>query len=350
MSDKKSGKEDHTEIAFNWERVKKKAQTKIDELKCNAPKISRREEMEILQKRSARMVECFEKPKSGSKEPFSHIPTLDPDGKPVNTSLQESSNPNQNRAATTLPKTDPYTEPYIDNPVTDNPIDPVMHDGTPNTQLLARPSAQGSGETLARGEETSLVRRSETTMDLDIGDNLGPDRNAVELLRLITEGNLDGRDMEKDERQLVVSALRTNGQTQDAIAQLLKVSRRTIVSDCKYLRQMAALEVTTLETTDLAGEVYTTAKAAIDRALKAGKLKTVSTLLRDMVELLQSMGIVYRAPKTSMQANLNANMGGSRKGYQKYIEAIGNDKAKVVDVLDCVFEHIAKGSTCDLDL
>ena len=346
MSDKKSGKEDHTEIAFNWERVKKKAQTKIDELKCNAPKISRREEMEILQKRSARMVECFEKPKSGSKEPFSHIPTLDPDGKPVNTSLQESSNPNQNRAATTLPKTDPNTEPYIDNPV-QLPID---RDGTPNTQLLARPSAQGSEETLARGEETSLVRRSETTMDLDIGDNLGPDRNAVELLRLITEGNLDGRDMEKDERQLVVSALRTNGQTQDAIAQLLKVSRRTIVSDCKYLRQMAALEVTTLETTDLAGEVYTTAKAAIDRALKAGKLKTVSTLLRDMVELLQSMGIVYRAPKTSMQANLNANMGGSRKGYQKYIEAIGNDKAKVVDVLDCVFEHIAKGSTCDLDL
>lgn len=349
MSDKKSGKEDHTEIAFNWERVKKKAQTKIDELKCNAPKISRREEMEILQKRSARMVECFEKPKSGSKEPFSHIPTLDPDGKPVNTSLQESSNPNQNRAATTLPKTDPYKGQSI-SPNTEPYIDPVMHDGTPNTQLLARPSAQGSGETLARGEETSLVRRSETTMDLDIGDNLGPDRNAVELLRLITEGNLDGRDMEKDERQLVVSALRTNGQTQDAIAQLLKVSRRTIVSDCKYLRQMAALEVTTLETTDLAGEVYTTAKAAIDRALKAGKLKTVSTLLRDMVELLQSMGIVYRAPKTSMQANLNANMGGSRKGYQKYIEAIGNDKAKVVDVLDCVFEHIAKGSTCDLDL
>lgn len=349
MSDKKSGKEDHTEIAFNWERVKKKAQTKIDELKCNAPKISRREEMEILQKRSARMVECFEKPKSGSKEPFSHIPTLDPDGKPVNTSLQESSNPNQNRAATTLPKTDPYKGQSI-SPNTEPYIDPVMHDGTPNTQLLARPSAQGPGETLARGEETSLVRRSETTMDLDIGDNLGPDRNAVELLRLITEGNLDGRDMEKDERQLVVSALRTNGQTQDAIAQLLKVSRRTIVSDCKYLRQMAALEVTTLETTDLAGEVYTTAKAAIDRALKAGKLKTVSTLLRDMVELLQSMGIVYRAPKTSMQANLNANMGGSRKGYQKYIEAIGNDKAKVVDVLDCVFEHIAKGSTCDLDL
>lgn len=339
MSDKKSGSKDHTEIAFNWERTKKKAVAKIDELKCNAPKISRREELEILQKRTTRLVDCFNTTKSGSKDSFSHIPTIDADGQMVNTSLPESSNPDQNRAATKLSNTSPIKDSHIDN-VYDSPID---RDGTPLPQLLARPSTQGS-------EENFVAMREETTRALDIGDNLGPDRNAVELLRLITEKKLDGRDLEKDERQLVVSALRVNGQTQDAIANLLNVSRRTIVSDCKYLRQMAALEVTTLETTDLAGEVYTTARAAIDRALKAGKLKTVSTLLRDMVELLQSMGIVYRAPKTSMQANLNANMGGSRKGYQKYIESIGNDKEKVVDVLDCVFEHLANGTTADLDL
>lgn len=342
MTDKKSASDDHAKIDFEWERVKKKAQRKLNELKCNAPKISRRQEMEILQKRTTRLVECFNKENSGSAEPFSHIPTMDADGQTVNTSPVGSSNPTQNRAKEKSSNTDPNTEPIY----SPNDIDNDMRHGTPSPQLLPAASARPLEETSERRQEERgdiVVHDCGVVHDLTVGDNLGPDKNAVELIRQISEKTLDGRDLAKDERQLVVNTLRTSGQTQDAIAQLLNVSRRTIVSDCKYLRQMAALEIATLETTDLAGRVYTVGLAAIDKALKANKLKTVSTLMRDMVETLQSMGVVYRAPKTSMQANLNTNLNSSRKGYQKYLDTIGQDSDKVVEVLDCVMEHLSKG-------
>ena len=329
--DKKSASTDHAEIVFNWERVKKTASQKIDELKCNSPKISRREELDILKKRENRLLECFRQVESRPvAESFSNIPTIDADGKEKkSTSFLGSRIQTKNRAN----EMNPNTDPIIYDPIKDHVID----NDTGKGELLARlPAQERNGTLVRRGENERGV--------IEIEDNLGPDKNAVDLLKAITEKRIDGKDLDKEERQLVVHTLRQNGQTQDAIANLLNVSRRTIVSDCKYLRQQAALEIAKVETTEIAGEIYATAKTAIDKAMKAGKLKTVSTIMRDMVELLQSMGLVYRAPKTSTSMNLNANLRtGKQQGYQKYIETIGQDKQKVVDVLDCVFDHLSNG-------
>jgi hypothetical protein len=132
------------------------------------------------------------------------------------------------------------------------------------------------------------------------------------------------------------------GQTQDAIADLLKISRRTVVNDYRVLRHEQALAIQSTDTTEIAGEVYATAKTCIRRALQAGSFKTVSIIMRDMVELLQSLGVLYRAPKTSMQASLHGDIPGRSTGYQKYMDGIAGDKSKVVEVLDCMFDAIGK--------
>jgi hypothetical protein len=180
--------------------------------------------------------------------------------------------------------------------------------------------------------------------DLTHSQEDGPDRNAVAILKALKEKSITGADLTMDERRLVVKSMKELGQTQDSTAELLQVSRRTIVNDYKVLRHEAALLITSKGTEDIAGEVYGTARVCIRRALSAGKYRTVSTILRDMVEVLQSLGIVYRAPKTSMQAMMHGKIDGSGVGYRKYIETIGEDKDKLVEVLDCMFNAIDNDS------
>lgn len=180
-----------------------------------------------------------------------------------------------------------------------------------------------------------------TSPNSPVGDaDEGPDRNVIQLVQGIKDKTIEGKNLTQDERRIVVNSLRLAGQTQDSIADLLQVSRRTIVNDYKVLRQQAALSIASKETNELAGEVYEVAKTCIRKAMKAGKYKTVSTIMRDMVEVLQSMGLVYRAPKTSMQANLIGSLH-NRQGYHKYMDTIGEDKGKVIEVLDCMFEAIS---------
>ena len=172
-------------------------------------------------------------------------------------------------------------------------------------------------------------------------DDDGPDKNVIQIVKGIKEEKFTGKDITIDERRLVVKSLKLSGQSQDAIAELLNISRRTIVNDYKVIRQEAALSIATTETNEIAGEVYAVAKTCIRKAMAAGHFKTVSTITRDMVELLQSIGLVYRAPKASVQASLIGSLN-SKQGYHKYMDAIGDDKNKVIDVLDCMFEAITK--------
>jgi len=337
MLDKKSPQAKPTKIAFNWERIKKQTQKRIDELKCNSPKISRREELEAIRKQTTRLVDCF---KSGEATNTTDI-TINPDS-----TYDADGNPQTEVASKQSPKPQPgenNMQPDVcnnlygtnnnnnDNRPNPNGTNPHQLHGTNNNRLLAPVASPKRGE---------LQRREAEGREVISPEELGPDQNAIALLKRIKNNLITGKDLDQEERRLVVRSLRLAGQTQDSIAELLGVSRRTIVSDCKYLRQMAAMEIQQTDTTEIAGDVYQTAKQAIRKAMAAGHYKTVSTIMRDMVELLQSMGLVYRAPKTSMQANLNANMS-SRKGYQKYIETIGNDKDKVVEVLDCMFDALS---------
>jgi predicted transcriptional regulator len=318
MLDKSNSRPSIAEIEFNWERVKKKASSKREELVNNSPNVVRRQVNTIADPLP---------PKYPNKESTtSTTDTITDPYTSIEIQSKKSSMETDLRANEPIQTTDnkPTT---IDNSYIDNESNGTHNPqlGTQSTQLLPRPSPQGS-------------------ITPSCEENLGPEANAVEIIKGIKAGELSGKELTVDERRLVVKSMKELGQTQDAIADLLKVSRRTIVNDYKALRQQQALAIQNTDTAEIAGEVYDVAKTCIRRALQAGSFRTVSVVMRDMVEVLQSLGILYRAPKTSMQASLHGRLPGHNTGYQKYIDGIGNDKGKVIEVLDCMFDAIDKDS------
>ena len=305
MLEKNKTTEEVSQISFNWERVKKKAIDKREELVTNSPNVTRRPIVNTT---------AIDNP-----------PPSNPPSTPTPSRAYEHTNTTDIR----------ISDPYIDigikaNKETGTLQHELLKHGTDTPQLLPRPGAQGSSTLPACGEET-----------------LGPDRNAVTLLKALKLGETVGKELTIDERRLVVSSMKELGQTQDAIADLLKISRRTVVNDYRVIRQEQALLIAKTDTQEIAGEVYATARTCIRRALAAGSFKTVSVIMRDMVELLQSLGILYRAPKTSMQATGHFDMPGRNKGYQKYMDGIGEDKTKVIEALDCMFSAIDSDTISD---
>ena len=314
MLEKNKSTDNVSQISFDWERIKKKATSSKEKLIGNSPNVIKRPPVNTI-----------------AASPTNEVPS------------QNSAT--HSRAYNSTPTTDMTIESPIDqlsntsidifkqgtqqDSGTHTPL--LLNNGTQSSQLLAAAAAQGG-----------------STLLPDCGDeSLGPDRNAVDLLKALKVGDTTGKELTIDERRLVVKSMKELGQTQDAIADLLKVSRRTIVNDYKVLRQEQALAIAKTDTHEIAGEVYTTAKTCIRRALAAGSFKTVSVIMRDMVELLQSLGILYRAPKTSMQATGHFDIPGRNKGYQKYMNGIGEDKTKVVEVLDCMFSAIDNNELSD---
>lgn len=105
---------------------------------------------------------------------------------------------------------------------------------------------------------------------------------------------------------------------------------------------MAAEEVRNLDTYDVAGEIWDQAQNAIQKALHDNKFRTVSQILRDMVEMLQSLGVLYRAPTTSKVASIVGHVQ-AHQGYTKYMETVGNEKDQVIDVLKAMMTSIQEG-------
>jgi predicted transcriptional regulator len=321
------------QIEFNWERVKKKAASRREELVTNAPNIIKRP---IVNTRSSIDID----PIPNTNTP--HIQASQPD-------------PSHDTLSHTTPKRPPvgtndtlYDPSYsIDRSIkdmgmtSDSHTPPVLPSDSPTSKLL--PSDSHTPSVLPRTSPHEVTSEGDTSIALTSNELLGPDKNAVELLRSLKNKETTGRDLTMDERRLVVRSMKELGSTQDSIADLLEVSRRTVVADYKVLRTEQALVIAKTDTEEIAGEVYDVAKTCIRRALAAGSFKTVSVIMRDMVEVLQSLGVLYRAPKTSMQAQLHGSIPGSNKGYNRYMEGIGEDKNKVVELLDCMFNAIDKG-------
>ena len=314
MLEKNKSTDNVSQISFDWERIKKKATSSKEKLIGNSPNVIKRPPVNTIAASPTNEVpsqNSATQPRAYNSTPTTDMTIESPIDQLSNTSIDIFKQGTQQDSGTHTPL--------------------LLNNGTQSSQLLAAAAAQGG-----------------STLLPDCGDeSLGPDRNAVDLLKALKVGDTTGKELTIDERRLVVKSMKELGQTQDAIADLLKVSRRTIVNDYKVLRQEQALAIAKTDTHEIAGEVYTTAKTCIRRALAAGSFKTVSVIMRDMVELLQSLGILYRAPKTSMQATGHFDIPGRNKGYQKYMNGIGEDKTKVVEVLDCMFSAIDNNELSD---
>ena len=169
----------------------------------------------------------------------------------------------------------------------------------------------------------------------------GSDQSGITLLRAIAAGTLNADDLTVEERRLCVSILKNQGKTQDEISAMLAVSRRTIVSDFKTLKGRSLEVVRALDTWDVAAEVWDKAQACVFGALTDGKYKTVTNIMRDTVEMLQSLGVIYKAPTRSNVASLVGRIQG-HQGFTNYLTTIGDEKDQVINVLNQMMEAVKK--------
>ena len=170
----------------------------------------------------------------------------------------------------------------------------------------------------------------------------GPAANAIDLLTKIKEEGITGRDISADERRLVVTLLKNAGQTQDQISSLLQVSRTTITSDYRWLREQAAMQIAAMKSPEFAGDIWMTTHNLINNATQEKMSRTASSIQKDLIELLQSIGVVPRVPKTIKSLSLVGKLNASRRGFGKYMETIGDEKETVECVLDELMECIIK--------
>lgn len=174
-------------------------------------------------------------------------------------------------------------------------------------------------------------------------EELGPTESALTLLKMIQAGTKFAEDLTIEERRPVVKVMRDQGRTLDEISAMLSISRRTIVNDVKWLREQAAKEVSSLSTWDLAGEIWQMGQNIAMQALAEKQYRTVSYVIRDMIEMLQSIGVVYKAPSQSKVAAITAHVGVGHPGIGKYLSNISKDRDKVINVLGQMMEAIEIG-------
>jgi len=161
------------------------------------------------------------------------------------------------------------------------------------------------------------------------------DRNAFEISRLLGSGAIGWEDITNDERINMIRVARDNGSTIDAISGQLQIPRKVVESDFKAIDIIYKTEFFSKDLEGLAGEIYAITMTTVNKAIKAEKFTSVAGILQTMVETLQSMGVVYRAPQKSQVAALigvTTNQVGQR-AFNQYQDAINNDRAKVIDTM-----------------
>lgn len=213
---------------------------------------------------------------------------------------------------------------------------PTLASGNPSFINPSSPLERGNQSPPSLSNESPPFRRLSEGRDLQLPEgeeeDLGPERDSFTLLKGISSGTILAGEVTAGERRVVVDTLKKQGRTQDDIAALLGVSRRTIVSDYRWLKEKAVDAVRKLDAYDLAADVYSLGWAAVASAMRDGKARSAAQIMKDVTEMLQSLGVVFRAPATSKIASIVGHVG-LHQGYSRYSEQVGPEKEKVVAIL-----------------
>lgn len=170
----------------------------------------------------------------------------------------------------------------------------------------------------------------------------GLEEDTVTLLRRLKDGIVQGTDLTKEQRLGVVLALTDSGYTEDEQAAMLGLSRRTIVRDKARIREIHAQQAPALDENTLAGMVVHNCQVWMAKSVKDKMFRTASKIQKDMITLLQDLGLVYRAPVRQDIRSLSVNKTIlASKGYQNMLNTIGNDKDRANMVLEDILAEMA---------
>jgi len=149
------------------------------------------------------------------------------------------------------------------------------------------------------------------------GDN---DERTLSLLQKIQAGTVDPRCTRPAERRLIVSYLMADGYATADMAQILKISDRSIERDKKAIREANALAADPELVEQMAGRLVCEAELSIQRIRKAARDKNTPQVVKvdaehrcyqivsDMIGSLQRLGYLPIAT-ARLQADITHNIG-----------------------------------------
>ncbi len=123
----------------------------------------------------------------------------------------------------------------------------------------------------------------------------GPRRNTIEILKRLRGGELQPDQIKTHERRVCVAYLHLEGYTQDEIAEIFGVCRRTIARDERANRKSLAKLVDDLEVRSVAGGLIGWASHLTAKAIKGKDFGLAWRVQREIVADLQSLGFLPKA-------------------------------------------------------
>ncbi len=172
------------------------------------------------------------------------------------------------------------------------------------------------------------------------------DRSVLSVIRDIQQGALDPRSLGVEDRRRCVEHLTGEGYSLAEIAEILKVTERTIARDRSAVRQSNAIQADENITGEMVGQLVLQADTTINRirritrdgdtppAARIEGEKACWVVARDLVQKLQSLGYLPNAPQ---------EIHGQMTHQVEHVPAFGQMNEEVTRLELIVNQHVLAG-------
>lgn len=178
------------------------------------------------------------------------------------------------------------------------------------------------------------------TLEPVSSDEVTTYKNAAEVLSMIRDGTVQASKLTPQDRRPVVAYLRLEGYSTEDISRLFDVAASLISKDLKLLSKDRAKIMKGLSLLEVAGRLSEIARHLSRKARREGSYGTAWKIEKELIESLQNLGFLYRAPKTLGIASIHANV---QEGHSLLKEKLGDEKDKVVDALGSILSSLSEG-------
>lgn len=112
-----------------------------------------------------------------------------------------------------------------------------------------------------------------------------PEKPILDMIQQIKDGKLDPRTLDKEERQCCLEVMLQEGLVVPTLAQILKMSDKTIRRDIKDIRLRNSFTPSVDFLKETAGELLTYARIHRDHLMRLARLKEASVMERAQAEM-----------------------------------------------------------------
>lgn len=153
----------------------------------------------------------------------------------------------------------------------------------------------------------------------------------MELIKGIKEKRINPKNLNYQERFTVILCLRDMGMETHEITDFLKICTKTLYRYDNKIKGMMTNFVVTESLDRIAGDFIYSARTLYQKAMKAGNLELCWSIKCNMIDKLQSLGIIFRKPQEhkvegNFEHTINdiAEQSALQSRYWEYITSLEN--------------------------